>query len=225
MLDFLGTARVKLLKSTAEPRRGGFSPWGSVCPLCPLVLASPLGFGEARKEERGDTRWTGRTRCPFAPRQHGVTQTESGAKVRALLPAWLPTPASPDFGGKGVFPRGRTGLSVSEHPGCRCIAPHPWGRPGRPSGKGRMRFSPGRFLAFPFLPCLLWRAKRSRIPSGSEAAWAEREAGFGSQPLLLPPPLGTGLAWWEHHNPGSSAPGRGQGEGKRAQQAVGQILF
>lgn len=219
MLGFLGTTRLKLLRSTAEPGTGGFSPWGSMCPPCPLVLASPLGFCGARKEEGGDTRWTGRTRCPFTPRQHGVTQTGSGAKVHALLPAWLPAPASSALGGQGVSPRVEAALSVSRHPGCRRIAGGGWAGEAERGGCGSAPAA-----ASPFPSCVVYRGGRSGAGSRPEA----RPRGQSGRQDLASNPCCFLLRWeqgWHGGStvtPGPVLPAEGREKGKELGEPWGR---
>lgn len=82
-----------------------------------------------------------------------------------------------------------------------------------------MQSGPGCFLGVPSLRCLRQRVKRGWIPSGSEAAGAERKAGFGLQPLLLPPsppPLRWERGWRSRRTvtPGPTLPARGREKGK-----------
>lgn len=82
------------------------------------------------------------------------------------------------------------------------------------------------------LPCLSSECclpvERGWIPSGSEAAWAERKAGFGLQTLLLPPPPPPPL-WEQGWRSGSTVtPGLvllAKGREKGKEPSSGQILF
>jgi len=150
---------------------GGQEEGGGVC--CALagegsvLLCTPAAGGDAGRE---------RGQSPCAPLGPAARSGEG-------------TPVSPEFEGQGDLPGAKPGLSVS---GCPCVTPHPWARLGGRGETGRARCSP----RLSFSPrCLPRRVRRGRIPSGSDAAWAERKAGFGLQPLLLPPPPPPPLCW------------------------------
>lgn len=216
---------------TCKPSRTGLAPPGHQSSPCPIRSGSlDLVGSEA-----------GRSVCcslPGAGREGSVsfcTQAATGVGVGPKSTHSSP-PSCPQQGGdshtsvprvwRTGFPQGEARAVCVQAFRDVCASLH------IPGGVWEGRGDRGHSILPGQLPCLsseccLPRA-RGWIPSGSEAAWAERKAGFGLQTLLLPSPPPPPL--WEHGwrsgstvTPGLVLPARGREKGKKPD--VGQILF
>lgn len=219
-------------------------------PVSPCACRSPGYLGGVREEERGRevsavpflgraAGWQGSVSlCTQAagcdadgepgvgagpksthPSQSGCLQR--GGDTRAGIPGF--------WGGREFSPGVKPGLSVSEHPGVSVHRSASLGEAGKAKGEGEGVIQPWPLPRLS-LPALFTTAgeegldpirKRGRVGRAEGRIWPPTFASSSSSSS----PMGAGLARREHRNPGSRAPGKGQGEGKRAWRAAGQILF
>lgn len=221
----------RLCPCTSKPSRKVLAPPGHQSSPCPISPGSPHLVGsEAGRSVCCSLPGAGSRQAglgvPLHPGSHGVgVGPKSTHTPRPAACSREGTPTSVPRVWRTGFPQGEARAVCVQ--ACRDVCASLRIPGGGWEGKGRREDSvlPGQ------LPCLSSECclpmERGWIPSGSEAAWAERKAGFGLQTLLLPsppPPL------WEQGwrsgsavTPGLVLPARGSEKGRKL--SAGQILF